>query len=1622
MVRRVLLRLFPSSSTATLLRLFALVGLCLGLASVLPALASAAEYAPVAEYSFDEGEEAGETVEDLTGDRHAATIHGAKRTVHGRYGGALEFDAAEHDYVSIPASEELDNDEELTVEAWVRPSGPPNYFGEIAMKEREGSGPAYSWTLDQHETEASGYFMQTEEGMVAGGPQSIPLHTWTHVALTDDGAHNRLYVNGQLLDTEPAIPFDGHGEIKLGGNGVFGQWFDGRIDEVRIYDRAITGAEIVTDMEMPLQTPRTTPVASYSFDEENEVTQADTSGDGHTATVEGAKWTGHGRYGGAMEFDAAEHDVLKIPDSPELDFSEEFTLEAWVRPVSATQEWEPAIAKGAGEGEASQTPAYNLYAAGAEYNHPLVAIRQVGGSKSYVQAGRTLPAHVWSHIALVYDGSLLHVYVNGEDVNDTPSESPVSTSGDLEIGGAGALGEYFGGRIDEVRVYGRDLNSNEVANDMEAPIQTPKQGPVAAYSFDEGEEGGETVEDVTGDGHTATIEDGTRGKGRYGGGVEFDGLGGNQCVSVPDSPDLRLSEEFTLEAWVRPLGGVYEDPAIVREAGGKDAFGLGLGSRVESAAEGFIGHGKGSEAAVGGEVRENEWTPIATTYDGAVIRVYEEGVLVDEEFAPTPPATGAGPLKIGCDVPDGQFTGGIDEVRVYNRALTDAEVAVTAESPLETAKAAPVAAYSFDEDEGETVEDVSGGGHTATIEGAEWNIRGRYGAAMEFDAAKDAVLKIPASPELDFNEGFTLEAWVRPSGENNDSAPLIDKQEGSGLGYFLYEGGSVSDRPVGAASEEQEYVHADDPLPAHAWSHVALVFTGGRTYLYVDGELIDNGAAEPLVTEEGELEIGGSTDTSNYFDGRIDEVRIYNRPLNTAEVGADMEAPLQAEKSSPIAEYTFDEGSGSTVEDVTGNGHTATIEGAEWTPHGRYGAAMEFDGEEAALSIPASSDLDLTEEFTLAAWIRPEELREFDSIFSKENSGEPSFAYLIEDHHRQLASYFGGSTKNAVYGPGEEIEPDTWTHVAVTYDGAWAHLYINGELVESGQVPCIPMTNGELRIGSSDFLGAENDFKGRIDEVRIWNRALPPSEVAQSMSPPPAVITEPASEAQANEAIFNGLLTVGGENTDYFFEYGPTTAYGGEIGISEEFEESTAAEGEVEVSEAAVELEPETTYHYRLVAVSPGGMSRGADQTVTTGARTMSKEEEEELRAAAETETLLGSEAGSSSFAPFATKGLNDFYGVQWTGEPTQASSTETLDSVQEVGAGFYRIVSFKPFDPLIEENEKAREKNKEIEKENKETGGSKPLEKIKDERESSDYETREIAKAAARGITILPDIGSGAFPTKSHWGEWKEFARKMVMHYGPGSGYSQPIRAWEIWNEPNMPQAAARGYEEKVNPELFGEFFAEMAGAIRAAAPAGPESVEILSPALYGYKSNVGCGKDHKKWAHPNKAACHETPDSFLDGMGHEGAYEAISLHPYVFTVKKHRLSAKNVPGVEKEVWRKISKVRKGRREKQVWITELGFPVEYPNSPGHPKEHQVFPPVSPELQAKLTRAVFVMLHNRRGQLNVHRAIYYNIADTRNPPNPGEAIPTGWASACGLLKSSGAKRPAFAAYKKLLHE
>src|SRR6185436_2992203 len=98
------------------------------------------------------------------------------------------------------------------------------------------------------------------------GTAALPLSTWTHLAVTYDGSNARLYVNGSqagIVAASGALRSTGN-PLTIGGNSIWGEWFAGQIDDLRIYSRALSTAEISTDMTTPVggtPPPDTTPPA-----------------------------------------------------------------------------------------------------------------------------------------------------------------------------------------------------------------------------------------------------------------------------------------------------------------------------------------------------------------------------------------------------------------------------------------------------------------------------------------------------------------------------------------------------------------------------------------------------------------------------------------------------------------------------------------------------------------------------------------------------------------------------------------------------------------------------------------------------------------------------------------------------------------------------------------------------------------------------------------------------------------------------------------------------------------------------------------------------------------------------------------------------------------------------------------------------------------------------------------------------------------------------------------------------------------------------------------------------------------------------------------------------------------
>ena len=191
------------------------------------------------------------------------------------------------------------------------------------------------------------------------------------------------------------------------------------------------------------------------------------------------------------------------------------------------------------------------------------------------------------------------------------------------------------------------------------------------------------------------------------------------------------------------------------------------------------------------------------------------------------------------------------------------------------------------------------GEHDGDLVNTEW-VKGKYGSGIYLDGNSDYV-EIPDSPELALTEEFTIESWVRPDGDATWES-VIWKETDNYHSYTLMAGGEEAGVPEGALAEEVSAwtdVEGNEDLPDPAWSHLALTFDGSDLRLYVEGELVDTEPAAPNNENPEGLLFFGTNDEEDFFNGRIDEVRIYDRALDAGELAADRATPIETPSSRP---------------------------------------------------------------------------------------------------------------------------------------------------------------------------------------------------------------------------------------------------------------------------------------------------------------------------------------------------------------------------------------------------------------------------------------------------------------------------------------------------------------------------------------------------------------------------------------------------------------------------------------------------------------------------------------------------------------------------------------------------
>jgi hypothetical protein len=420
-------------------------------------------------------------------------------------------------------------------------------------------------------------------------------------------------------------------------------------------------------------------VAAYSFNEGSGTTVSDASGNKNTGTISGATWTTAGKFGGALVFNGTSAKVT-IPDAPSLRLTTDMTLAAWVKPSKVTSAWRDVIYKGDDN--------YYLEATSTTNSRPAGGGR-FGGPSIETFGTAALPTNTWSHLAVTYDGAALRLYVNGVQVSSrAQTGNLVTSSNPLQIGGDSIYGQYFKGTIDEVRIYNQALLPSEIQSDMQKPVMGTA---VAAYSFNASS--GTTAADVSGNGNTGVLKNGPLWvAGKNGNGLRLDGV--NDYVDLSNPATLRLTGSMTLSAWINSSAFPFDDAAIISKRQSANV-GYQLDTTIDRGPRtvGFkISDAAGNTVARYGATTlvTNTWYHVAGVYDATnrTMNVYVNGKLDNGTLVGTIPSTQPSSTQ---NVNIGQrpgapgtfnFAGVLDDVRIYNRALSQAEIQVDMNTPM----------------------------------------------------------------------------------------------------------------------------------------------------------------------------------------------------------------------------------------------------------------------------------------------------------------------------------------------------------------------------------------------------------------------------------------------------------------------------------------------------------------------------------------------------------------------------------------------------------------------------------------------------------------------------------------------------------------------------------------------------------------------------------------------------------------------------------------------------------------------------------------------------------------------------------------------------------------------------
>lgn len=689
-------------------------------------------------------------------------------------------------------------------------------------------------------------------------------------------------------------------------------------------------------------------VGYWSFNEGTSTVATDFSGRGNTGTLNtfsvpaaaSSGW-GSGRMGSGLNFDGTS-DYVSIDGVANDVVETSFAFSVWIKSTWAAGFDTVLAINTAALGNQTQLFIDNT-----------LTIRVYDGTQDATElsSSGSVVDGKWHHVVYSRSGATGTLYVDGVS-QGTHTSSDTFTGTDLwslgqEFDAGPVASDLYAGGMDEVRIYSRPLSGTEVLNlynsglvrvgSANAQKNIVTSGLIGYWTLDGGEMTTNTAYDRSTSANTLSLLNGPlKTVGKVGQSVNLDAVDDElycsdaNCGGTTGGKMDMGTRDWTAMAWIKPENGGTNCNIRGTVVGkiGDDEIGWYLGIGGQYVCAEIRGASNISSTLDGSQVPLNEWSHIAVVFDrdGNMTR-YLNGVQTgtQDNISANNGSSVDHPHNFCLGGRDGAggcterlYDGSIDEVRVYERVVTLAEIKQIYNAGVGTKVNSSqgnfqgtslnnglVGYWSFNGlDLTDRAYDRSGNsndGYLVNMATSTSKVSGKVGQALNFDGTDDYVNAFSGAT-LDDLPSPTYSAWIKPRSAGGGRGTIVSKSDTAsviGLTYIFFDNvtatNGISFLRDTTGITDIGYTTVNNTVPLNEWTHVVVTWDGSignanNVRIYINGtesayQISDTGVGTLESDAANNFTIGARslTGSQRYFDGAIDEVRVYNRVITASE-------------------------------------------------------------------------------------------------------------------------------------------------------------------------------------------------------------------------------------------------------------------------------------------------------------------------------------------------------------------------------------------------------------------------------------------------------------------------------------------------------------------------------------------------------------------------------------------------------------------------------------------------------------------------------------------------------------------------------------------------------------------